>query len=176
MTPFPRFDTAIRLSSISLFRQTMPPEPTPPMMGLSGPVPVARSRSDFVKIRPPARLPPPQGGSGTRPEQPRPPSIGYALSTNELSATLESDMNLNYVGFPVKKASTFLETPRSTLGGLERLDHLDRVVARRRENGKSVSLFYIFFGVTHRAMLYCAESYKILLASICFSKSGSMTT
>lgn len=56
----------------------------------------------------------------------RHPSGGFAYSTDEASASLESDMILNYVESPLKKTPAFWDARRPTLGRL----------VRRRDSGR----------------------------------------
>lgn len=72
-----------------------------------------------------------QGSVGTRFAQAKAPSSGYAYSTDEASASIESEMILNYVESPLKKTPAFWVAPRPTL---------DRLV-RRRERGVCVCVF-----------------------------------
>ena len=91
----------------------------PPPPGMS------RSRSEQLNYRATRRLQSQQQGSvGTRFAQVRPPSGGYAYSTDEDSASMESKMILNYVESPLKKTPAFWEAPRP-------------VLERRRESGAS---------------------------------------
>ncbi|CAM9555219.1 unnamed protein product, partial [Laminaria digitata] len=99
---------------------TLPLDPYP-TLSTTRPTPgLYRSRSEQTNKRRPM-----QGSVGTRFAQAKAPSSGYAYSTDEASASIESEMILNYVESPLKKTPAFWEAPRPTL---------DRLV-RRRERG-----------------------------------------
>ncbi|CAN0573790.1 unnamed protein product, partial [Ectocarpus sp. 12 AP-2014] len=107
---------------------TLPLELSFSAVAAQGPVAMGRSRSDQLPKRSSSsrrlqQSPHQSGVVGTR--FPRPPSGGFAYSTDEDSASMESRMILNYVESPLKKTPEFWEAPRPVLDRLN----------RRRERG-----------------------------------------
>ncbi|CAM9420829.1 unnamed protein product, partial [Ectocarpus sp. 6 AP-2014] len=109
---------------------TLPLELIFPAVAAQGPVAMGRSRSDQLPKRSSSssrrlqQSPHQSGAVGTR--FPRAPSGGFAYSTDEDSASMESRMILNYVESPLKKTPEFWEAPRPVLDRLN----------RRRERGR----------------------------------------
>lgn len=150
-------------------RQTLPLEPNHPVP--PQPPGMSRSRSEQLTYRATRKLQQQQQGSvGTRfPHLRRAPSGGYAYSTDEDSASMESKMILNYVESPLKKTPAFWEAPRP-------------VLERRRESGAYFFIIHPFAAAAGAACFLLCSIKKNAIARFqkqpppCFVWCGSFSS